>query len=640
MAPPGGEFAIGDEFASSRTRDLLEVLSGEHCRLQLFCSRFQDSLYDELSKSFLQMQNAVRNDAKSKYSVAHVQKIHLGETSASQQPALAGDEMPAEPSSPNTGMQDKVKLSVAKSEDDTGDWTRYDPQADEISRDSWVEVGQESRDTSSSEATSGDSSVNNVDGTWARETTPCAHSQLAEYNTKIGSNQADKLVRTHLADASFRTKSLTRLHASLDYVAGVLVLLNALMMLVEFEISGRAHGPMFGLEGFDTDPATVQLFVIFDCFFVVAFVLEWLLRVWFEGQHFIKDLANLFDTVLVFSGVLDLALGFLMGQDSGSSASSRSIVVLRLARALKLVRAVRMVRSLRFFQGLRVLIKACQCFLPSLCWSMVLLSILMSMGALMVGNLLQDFVENEEMSFEDRKWVWMRYGTAYRALYTLFEITFAGNWPTSARPVLDKVSHIYILFFVPYITVVVFAVIRVISAVFLKDTLDAAQNDAEQLVVDRLRKKAEYVAKLESIFMAIDDTGDGIISEERLNKILMNPKVAAYLETLELDLHEGVALFHLLDNGDGEVTLDEFIDGIMRCKGPARAIDQVAMHADIKSLDHKVAKLARKLRESNLINSAPSARRGLRNEKIKAEHRRVFRTDATAEMMGGRMMSK
>ena len=45
-------------------------------------------------------------------------------------------------------------------------------------------------------------------------------------------------------------------------------------------------------------------------------------------------------------------------------------------------------------------------------------------------------------------------------------------------------------------------------------------------------------------------------------------------------------MFHLIDNGDGEaggrrqgdvapkVTLEEFIDGIMRCKGPARAIDQ------------------------------------------------------------------
>lgn len=40
---------------------------------------------------------------------------------------------------------------------------------------------------------------------------------------------------------------------------------------------------------------------------------------------------------------------------------------------------------------------------------------------------------------------------------------------------------------------------KVISAIFLKDTLDAAQNDAEQLVADRLRKKAQYVRKLEEV---------------------------------------------------------------------------------------------------------------------------------------------
>lgn len=41
-----------------------------------------------------------------------------------------------------------------------------------------------------------------------------------------------------------------------------------------------------------------------------------------------------------------------------------------------------------------------------------------------------------------------------------------------------------------YITIVVFAVIRVISAIFLKETFDAAANDAEQLVRDRLKMKA------------------------------------------------------------------------------------------------------------------------------------------------------
>ena len=35
---------------------------------------------------------------------------------------------------------------------------------------------------------------------------------------------------------------------------------------------------------------------------------------------------------------------------------------------------------------------------------------------------------------------------------------------------------------------------QVISAIFLKDTLDAANNDAEQAVVERLQKKKQYAA--------------------------------------------------------------------------------------------------------------------------------------------------
>lgn len=74
---------------------------------------------------------------------------------------------------------------------------------------------------------------------------------------------------------------------------------------------------------------------------------------------------------------------------------------------------------------------------------------------------------------------------------------------------------------------------------------------------------------------------------------------------------ESAALFHLIDNGDGEVTLDEFIEGIMRCKGPARAIDQVAMRAMIQQMDQKLSKLTKRLVESGAIlpklNTAPSA---------------------------------
>ena len=129
-----------------------------------------------------------------------------------------------------------------------------------------------------------------------------------------------------------------------------------------------------------------------------------------------------------------------------------------------------------------------------------------------------------------------------------------------------------------------------------KDTLDEANNDAQHLVLDRMRKRDMYVERLANVFHAIieqDGQDKNVLTEKRLEEILEDKKVKAYFSTLEIDVQESAALFNLLDNGDGMVTLEEFINGIMRCKGPARAIDTFALHSDVKQLDAKLRALMR-----------------------------------------------
>ncbi|CAJ1370460.1 unnamed protein product [Effrenium voratum] len=368
-------------------------------------------------------------------------------------------------------------------------------------------------------------------------------------------------------------------------------------MMFELEIEGRAAGRQLGLgDGASWDLHQVEpTFRFIDSSFVFVFLGELLLRLLVERCEFFKDFTNWFDALLVILGLVDVLIIVPL-----SSGEAMDIMMMRLLRAIKCLRAIRMVRTFRLFRGLSLLVKACQCFLPSLAWSMVLLGVFMSMASLVMGNLVRDFILDPSAPMEDRQWIWNRYGTAYRAMYTLYEITFAGNWPVNARPVMEKVSHGFVVFFLVYVTIIVFAVIRVIGAVFLKDTLDAAQNDAEALVTERMTKRAQYVKKLESVFRAMD-SDHGTITEGTLTSMLSNPKVAAYLQTLDVDVTDGAALFHLLDNGDGEVTLEEFVDGILRCKGNARAIDQAAMHWDLKRLEQKISKLSQRLKEAGVI---------------------------------------
>ncbi|CAE7816129.1 Cacna1i, partial [Symbiodinium necroappetens] len=97
---------------------------------------------------------------------------------------------------------------------------------------------------------------------------------------------------------------------------------------------------------------------------------------------------------------------------------------------------------------------------------------------------------------------------------------------------------------------------------------------------------------------------DGTVSEERLQELLAHPEVAAYFNVLDLDVQETSVFFHIIDNGDGEVTLDEFIDGILRCKGNARAVDSMAIRADLKKLTTKVNKIQRALKQRSSQSEA------------------------------------
>lgn len=404
-----------------------------------------------------------------------------------------------------------------------------------------------------------------------------------------------------------------------DFCAGILVILSSVSQVLELELKGRSTAAALGVEGGADFTDYLHLFRYSNSFFDIAFLIEWVILVVVYRRNPCKSGANAFDTFLMAVGLVDLYFNLAIWVVVTELADTT--LTWYVLQAVTALRAIRMLRTFRLCRGIRLLLRACQAFLPSLGWAMVLLAVFMSAGSLIMGTLLQPFI-NGSAELEDRVWIWYHYGTAYRSFYTLYEITFAGNWPVKTRPVMDKVSQAFSIFFLIYVTVIVFAIIRVITAVFLKDTLDAAHNDAEHLVAEALRKKAEYVEKLESVFQQIDDSGQGMITEARLNEILQDPKVAVYFQTLDLDVHEGTALFHILDNGDGEVTLDEFINGILRCRGPARAIDQVAMRAELKHLDLKLARLTKTFKESGFIRTKDSGktvggRRG--------DHMKVFR---------------
>merc|ERR1740138_1508221 len=102
---------------------------------------------------------------------------------------------------------------------------------------------------------------------------------------------------------------------------------------------------------------------------------------------------------------------------------------------------------------------------------------------------------------------------------------------------------------------------------------------------EQARQKKLYTEKISKVFQALDVNNDGKLNNDEFQHIVTHPTVKSWLKILEMDLHDTEMIFTLLDDGDGFVSYNEFIQGAIRLRGQAREIDVVSiMHSEDKLL--------------------------------------------------------
>ena len=103
-------------------------------------------------------------------------------------------------------------------------------------------------------------------------------------------------------------------------------------------------------------------------------------------------------------------------------------------------------------------------------------------------------------------------------------------------------------------------------------------------------KSSGQAHRASSEFDLVDTDKSGTISLEEFKAALNDKRVLSWLHALELQSTDAVALFNLLDDGDGGgISYSEFIHGAKRVKGHAQGID-------IVTLMHQHAQLALQIR--------------------------------------------
>lgn len=365
--------------------------------------------------------------------------------------------------------------------------------------------------------------------------------------------------------------------------AGVIVL-NACALALQLQYQGLDMGHKLGFPEYhrpaaDTWPNAPHYFNGFEKFFAMVFTLELLARIVATPIKFWKSLWSYLDTAIVVLALMTL---------SGSESVSPTLV--RLARFGKLARIVRLMRSNALLESLKLLVAAIQGSVHVLFWSLFVLFMIQSVAGMLLLQLVEPFLNDENQASEIRQEAFAYYGTFWRTTITMFEIIFA-NWAPSCRVLLDNVSEWFGVFYLIYRCVIGFAVISVVQAVFIQQTMRSAQLDEEFMMQQKLREKAKYARRLKVAFERLDESGDGFITWDEFQPMLERDDMKLMMSTLEVDVKDAAELFRLLDDGDGQISVDEFVNGLQKMKGSARALDMAVLGAVVRRIDGRIEEL-------------------------------------------------
>eukprot|EP00933_Yihiella_yeosuensis_P033327 TRINITY_DN27057_c0_g1_i1.p1 TRINITY_DN27057_c0_g1~~TRINITY_DN27057_c0_g1_i1.p1 ORF type:complete len:831 (+),score=115.06 TRINITY_DN27057_c0_g1_i1:283-2775(+) len=382
-----------------------------------------------------------------------------------------------------------------------------------------------------------------------------------------------------------------------DWLACGLVIVNAIFMGVQTDREASLAS------GGDSESANIvedqiqPIYLAIEAGFVVAFSFELALRLFAFGWDFFKmpDWKwNVFDLCVVVLQLVELAQATILVATLANKESGipMNLSFVRLLRVMRLIRVIRAIRVLRLIGELRTIVTSILSSLKFLVWTIVLLCFIIYIVGVYLTQLVVDnravvdatsHTSQREEQEQQQQAMDRYYGSLGRTLLTLFQcITNGVDWGEALAPLMDQISPVMGVFFCMYIAFAVLAMLNVITGVFVESSLLSAKADKDYFLVNNVRE----------LFCNPDGSLSQEMSWDTFVDQLDRPEMRAYFKAMDLDPSEARGLFQLLDlDGSGTIDAQEFLNGCLRLRGPAKALDLHLVMRETRHLALEVAAL-------------------------------------------------
>merc|ERR1719284_2065692 len=174
-------------------------------------------------------------------------------------------------------------------------------------------------------------------------------------------------------------------------------------------------------------------------------------------------------------------------------------------------------------------------------------------------------------------------------LLTLFmSITGGVSWWDVQRLLLE-VHVVYGILFVCFISIMLLAVLNIITGIFVTDAVEMAASDHDVMMQAEQEMKLDQVKKLRQLFDRFDTNEKSVLTLGDFESHIRDPEVQVILGMLGLDISEAPAFFKLLDvDKSGEVEIDEFVMGCLNLKGKTKMMDMEVAVQDTRRMVKKL----------------------------------------------------
>lgn len=320
----------------------------------------------------------------------------------------------------------------------------------------------------------------------------------------------------------------------------------------------------------------------FCCFYTMEILLRMIvLRVEFFIGHEMGW--NWFELILVVTSLQE-QLG-----------SGMNLSYTRTLRMFKVLKVLRIVRLMRIFRELRLILDSLMGSVKSVLWSIVLIVAINFMFGMCFVRAVTFALVDPVVSDDAKASMRLYWGSLTKSVHSLYQATTGGDdWGAIAAPLWDA-GEVYYLIFCFYVGIFLFVIMNSLTSLFVDSVMQYSDADEDELIEEKLSRKAEYMKKLVSLFNQLDDDGSGEITLEEFREHLADPRMEAFGASMEVESYDLERLFIVLTaDGRRPVDLETFVVGCIRMKGGAKSIDMQGLLLSQKKSaqdQHRIAAL-------------------------------------------------